>query len=412
MAAIIGPFNQIITMGGLPARGPLGNHLLKIQEDAWVAVSQGKVSATGDRNSLTNLHPAADVVVMQENTVLLPGFIDSHTHICWAGNRSADFAMRMEGKTYLEIAKAGGGIWSSVEQCRNAGREELATGIALRAAHLVASGVTTIEVKSGYGLEVEAELKVLQAIADANGKTMADLVPTCLAAHMKPKDFSGSERDYLDHLIEVLLPLIKDRSLAGRIDIFIERSAFSVADGLHFLRRAKELGFSLTVHGDQFTTGGSQAAIDAGAVSVDHLEASTEREIGALAASEVIATVLPGASLGLGMPFAPARKLLDAGCSVAIASDWNPGSAPMGELLVQASILGIYEKLSAAELLAGLTCRAASALGMQDRGKLTPGMRADMQAYPVADYREIFYNQGRIRPEAVWVAGELALSQL
>ena len=174
-----------------------------------------------------------------------------------------------------------------------------------------------------------------------------------------------------------------------------------------YLSDAKKLGFDITIHADQFTTGGSELAVKLGALSADHLEASTEREIDMLAQSDVVSVALPGASLGLGMQFTPARKLLDAGASLAISTDWNPGSAPMGDLLVQASLLGIYEKLSSAELLAGITFRAAKALGLSDRGRLSVGFQADMIAFPVKDYRDVFYNQGRVKPSMVWKKGIL-----
>lgn len=402
---IIGPFRQILPMTGLPPRGPVRETDLSVIDHACVAVQGERLAAVGDRKSLNEFYPEAREEPVDGECVLLPGFIDSHTHICWAGNRAGDFAMRLSGKTYQEIAEGGGGIWSTVEQTRAAGRESLTQGILMRAAHLLRGGVTTIEVKSGYGLNVADEKKMLLAIAEAGKTCAASLVPTCLAAHMRARDFPGSDSEYLDYLLRDLLPAVAEQGLASRIDIFVERNAFLPHDALDFLRRAAAMGFLLTVHADQFSTGGSETAIKAGACSADHLEASTDREIAALAASSVVATVLPGASLGLGMPFAPARKLLDAGCCLAIASDWNPGSAPMGELLTQASVLAAAEKLSMAETFAGLTCRAARALRLNDRGTLAAGMRADMQAYAVGDYREIIYNQGRLKPARVWAGG-------
>jgi imidazolonepropionase len=199
-----------------------------------------------------------------------------------------------------------------------------------------------------------------------------------------------------------VLPVIKQQNLSNRIDIFIEESAFNTSDALHYLAKAKQLGFEVTVHADQFTTGGSEVAVKARAVSADHLEASTDYEIRLLAHSDTVAVTLPGASLGLGMPYAPARKLLDAGACLAIASDWNPGSAPMGDLLMQAAVMSAAEKLSAVEVFAGLTFRAAKALKLSDRGILAKGKLADMQAYPCGDYREILYYQGKLKPDLVY----------
>jgi len=257
-------------------------------------------------------------------------------------------------------------------------------------------------------LSVVQELKQLSAIRSASKESQADLIPTCLAAHIKPKDFNGQASAYLEYILNDLLPKVKKEDLATRIDIFIEDSAFNAGDATHYLRAAKQMGFDITVHADQFTPGGSIVAAQVGAASADHLEASTDKEIKAIAASDTVAVALPGASLGLGIGFAPARELLDAGACLAIASDWNPGSAPMGDLLIQASILSAYEKLTTAETFAGLTYRAAKALNLNDRGSLQNGMLADMQAYPCADYREILYQQGKLKPVQVWKNGNHA----
>src|SRR5690606_21478714 len=318
----------------------------------------------------------------------------------------ADYAMRVAGKTYLEIAHAGGGIWDTVTQTRKASLQDLVDNIVKRAERHLRAGVTTLEAKSGYGLSIESEIRILRAIKQANAQSQADLISTCLAAHMKPRDFEGDAGQYLQHLIEELFPKLREEELSQRIDIFIEESAFGVEESEYYLQKAQEAGFQITVHADQFSTGGSAIAVKFNALSADHLEASTEREITLLARSETVSVALPGASVGLGMAFAPARKLLDAGACVAIASDWNPGSAPMGNLLSQACILGAYEKLSLAETLAGLTVRAAKALALDDRGSLQTGKLADMQAYPCSDYREIFYQQGELKPHVVWKKGK------
>src|SRR5690606_36043412 len=252
---------------------------------------------------------------------------------------------------------------------------------------------------------VEHELKILHAIGEAAELQPVSLVSTCLAAHITPPEFE-SPAMYLEHILAELLPIVSRESLAQRVDIFIEPSAFPAAIAASFLKRAMSMGFMATVHADQFTTGGSAVAIDVGAISADHLEASGDDDIKALAASSVTATVLPGASLGLGMHFAPARKILDYGCALVIASDWNPGSAPMGDLLMQASVLSAQQKLSNAETLSAVTFRAARALGLSDRGTLEAGKRADFIAFPVDDYREILYHQGKLKPSRVWIAGK------
>jgi len=402
---IIGPFTQILPLSGLPMKGSIADDALQIIPQGGVLTVDGLIIEVGDFETLRKSNPDAEIEEISGDHVLLPGFVDCHTHLCFAGSRAKDYALRIAGKSYLEIAKSGGGIWDSVTQTRNASKDELIDLLLQRINQHTRNGVTTIEVKSGYGLKVEEEIKQLQAIKEAGAKCKVDLVPTCLATHILPKDFNDLATEYLELVLNRLLPKIKQENLANRVDIFIEDGAFSTANAACYLEVAKQMGFDITVHADQFSTGGSEVAVNVGAVSADHLEASGEEEIKRLAASETVAVALPGASLGLGMDFAPARKLLNAGACLAIASDWNPGSAPMGDLLMQASILSAYEKLTTAETFAGLTFRAAKALNLYDRGVLEKGKLADMQAHPCADYREILYHQGKLKPGKVWKAG-------
>ncbi|MBO9595048.1 MAG: imidazolonepropionase [Niabella sp.] len=391
-------------MQALPLKGPLNDSALRVIRNGGILWKAGRIEAVADFETLA-ARPGVTLIEPSVKGVVLPGFTDMHTHIAFGGSRAADFALRNGGSTYLEIAESGGGIWSTVKATRALTVDALAKRTAQRANTLLQQGVTTIEVKSGYGLSVAAELKCLRAIAEARRMTSADLVSTCLAAHMLPSDFNGSAAAYLELMADALLPVIKNEQLAHRVDAFVERSAFSEAQILPYFKKAKAMGFDITVHADQFTTSGSAVAVAVGAKSADHLEHSTGKEIALLAHSDVAAVALPGASLGLGCPFAPARKLLDAGCSVAIATDWNPGSAPMGNLMLQAAVLAAFEKLTNAELLAGITYRAAAALGFKDRGVLAPGYRADFLVYDADGYQEIPYHQGSLQPAEVWKNG-------
>jgi imidazolonepropionase len=402
MKKLIGPFTQILPLSGLAMKGALRDDNLRIILQGGVLLEKGLILDVADFEDLRKENPSAQIEEIESDHVLLPGFVDCHTHICFAGSRAKDYAMRIQGKTYLEIAKAGGGIWDSVTQTREADEKLLEKLLLQRVNRHLSEGVTTIEIKSGYGLETQSELKQLRAIAAVSAQTKASLVSTCLAAHMVPKDFSGTQAKYLGYVFHDLLPVIKHENLTNRVDIFIEESAFNAENASVYLNRAKQMGFNITVHADQFSTGGSAVAVKLGAVSADHLEASKDAEIKMLANSDTVAVVLPGASLGLGMQYAPARKLLDGGACLAIASDWNPGSAPMGDLLMQAAVLSVTEKLNTAEVFAGLTYRAAKALNLYDRGTLSTGMRADMQAYPTNDYREILYQQGKMKPDIVF----------
>lgn len=407
MNKIIGPFRQILPFTGLALKGPIADSKLNIIENGGVLVKDGKIVETGPFDLLYQKRDKeTEIEEIHYQSVLLPGFIDSHTHICFGGSRARDYALRVGGSSYQEILQQGGGIHDTVARTRETSEEELVHHIMQRAHRHLQEGVTTIEVKSGYGLNVEEELKMLRAIRSANGCLNAELIPTCLAAHVKPKDFKEAG-DYLNYIADELLPQVWQEQLSGRVDIFVEPEAFPASVARPYLQKAKKIGFALSLHADQFTTGGSQLATELLAISADHLEASGEEEIRLLAKSDTVATVLPGASLGLGMQYAPARKLLDAGACLAIATDWNPGSAPMGDLLAQASLLGAAEKLSMAEVFAGLSYRAAAALGLHDRGQLSKGQLADMQAYTTSDYREILYLQGKMKAGKVWKKGKL-----
>ncbi|GAB0156263.1 imidazolonepropionase [Chryseobacterium sp. Alg-005] len=402
---LIGPFKQIVTLANLPLRGKLSDDQLEIIVDGGIVVDKGKIQNVGNFKELQSENPDIEIEFIEGEQIALPAFVDSHTHICFGGNRANDFAMRNAGKTYLEIAESGGGIWSSVQHTRNASEEELLKTLLERIDFLVSLGIATIEIKSGYGLDVENELKMLRMIKKAQEHTKATLVPTCLSAHLKPRDFEGSNQEYLNYIITEILPKVKEENLAKRVDIFIEKSAFQPEESKDFLLKTKDLGFEITVHADQFTPGSSRIAVEVGAKSADHLEATIDEDIDFIAQSDTVATALPGASLGLGEKFTPARKLLNAGAILAIASDWNPGSAPMGNLITQASILATYEKLTTAEVLAGITFRSAYALGLEDRGRLENGLKADFITYSTHNFQNVLYNQGSLKAKRVYING-------
>ncbi len=402
---LIGPFQQLVTLKGLPLKGAIKDEDLEIIEMGGILVEGDTIVQVGNWSSMQS-GPYDELDEIDIPVVGLPGLIDSHTHICFGGSRQRDYAMRIAGKSYLDIAKAGGGIWDTVTQTRMATAKELLKGLLDRIEQQVGNGITTCEVKSGYGLSVEEELKMLRVISQADAQTPIDLIATCLAAHTRPRDFTGTNEAYLHMLLSDLLPTVKSESLAQRVDIFTEEGAFTVEESQSYLVAAKAMGFDLTIHGDQFNTGGSELGVSLGVQSVDHLEASTETDILRIAQSEVVGTALPGASLGLGCRFTPARQLLDHGGCLAIASDWNPGSAPMGDLLTQAAILSTMEKLSTAEVFSGLTFRAAAALGLADRGRIESHRLADIVGFPTSDYRDILYYQGQMKPVNTWKNGQ------
>lgn len=401
---LIGPFSQAITLRNLQMKGPLSDAQLEIVNGAGIVVENGIIAEVVAFEQAAKGH--YKVFELEEDLVAFPGMIDCHTHLCFAGSRAGDYAIKVAGGSYGDILQNGGGIHDTVAKTRAASESELVDLLAQRASRHLQEGVTTIEVKSGYGLNKEAELKMLRAIRRTALEYFFDLVPTCLAAHVKPREFEHAS-EYLAFIVNEILPEVKKEGLSQRVDIFIDNAAFDVGSGHEFLQKAAAMGFQLTVHADQFSTGGARLAADLLARSADHLESSSAADIQYLAQSSTVGVALPGASLGLGMPFAPARSLLDRGGCMAIASDWNPGSAPMGDLLMQAAVLGAAQKLTMAETWAGVTFRAAKALGLADRGTIEPGKRADIIAFPVSDYREVLYQQGKVKPSFVWKAGLL-----
>tara|TARA_B000000532_G_scaffold228213_1_gene207757 strand:- start:549 stop:1766 length:1218 start_codon:yes stop_codon:yes gene_type:complete len=400
---LIGPFSQIITMVNLPERGAISDNSLEIIDDGGVVIEDGKIIEVGDFLSLSKND--LDVKEITYPCVLLPGFIDSHTHVCHYGNRSDEYAKRNSGISYQQILEEGGGIHNTMNSTSNSTDEQLTDDTLNRLKRHFQEGVLTCEVKSGYAPNLEDEVRMLRIINEIDSSNDIDLIPTCLAAHVTPKKYESSKK-YLDSIVNDLLPIIKEENLSNRVDIFIEEKAFSITEASNFLEKIKN-DFYITAHANQFTSGGLKVGVDNGAVSVDHLEVITDQEIDYLSKSDTTGVVLPGCSLGLGIPFAPARKLLDYNCKVSIASDWNPGSAPMGDLLMQASLLGSTEKLSNAEVLAGITCRAANALSLEDRGSLENGKIADMIGFKTNDFRDILYNQGKLKPSFICKRGKI-----
>lgn len=390
-------------MVNLPERGAISDNSLEIIDDGGVVIEDGKIIEVGDFLSLSKND--LDVREITYPCVLLPGFIDSHTHVCHYGNRSDEYAKRNSGISYQQILEEGGGIHNTMNSTSNSTDEQLTDDTLNRLKRHFQEGVLTCEVKSGYAPNLEDEVRMLRIINEIDSSNDIDLIPTCLAAHVTPKKYESSKK-YLDSIVNDLLPIIKEENLSNRVDIFIEEKAFSITEASNFLEKIKG-DFYITAHANQFTSGGLKVGVDNGAVSVDHLEVITDQEIDYLSKSDTTGVVLPGSSLGLGIPFAPARKLLDYNCKVSIASDWNPGSAPMGDLLMQASLLGSTEKLSNAEVLAGITCRSANALSLEDRGSLENGKIADMIGFKTNDFRDILYNQGKLKPSFICKRGKI-----
>ena len=384
---------------GAPLRGTaLGG--LDIVENAYVLCEEGMITAVG---RMRDLNPLDGEVEELDGRGLcaIPGLVDCHTHACFAGDRVEEFALRAAGATYEELHAAGGGILSTVEATRAATEEKLAGAVGRHRGWMLDAGTTTFEAKSGYGLDRDTELAQLRAVSAAGG------IPTWLGAHAVPPEFPDADA-YLDFALSEVLP--DAARLAEAADVFLERGAFDAIQARRYLTACRDAGLTLRIHGDQFTEQGAiPLAVELGARSVDHLEATGEDGIRELAASDVVGVLLPASALFLGRPMPPARALVDAGAAVALATDFNPGSAFCESLAVTCALAATQLRLSPAEALAACTVNAAHVLGRGDRkGRLAPGYEADLVLLDAPDWRYLAYHLGGNQVAAVVVGGARA----
>jgi imidazolonepropionase len=331
--------------------------------------------------------------------VVIPGLVDCHTHLAFGGWRAEEFVQRLQGRSYLEIAQAGGGIARTMRLTRDAGRDELAARAGVFLARMLELGITTVECKSGYGLDRANELKLLEVYRALGAAQPVRLVPTFLGAHLVPPEFRDDRAGYLSLLIDELIPHIGRERLAAFCDVFVERSAFSPDEARQILRAGREAGLGSKLHADQLSAGGgAELAAELGAVSADHLECASDAGIAAMARAGVVAVSLPLASLYLGQTPAPARRWIDAGVAVAVATDFNPGSAPSFHLPFALTLACTLQRMTPAEALKGATIIAARAVGLDDRvGSLEPGKLADLAVLDATDVTHWLYH---LRPNA------------
>jgi len=386
---------------------------LEVLSDAAVLIDGERIAWVGPRREARDLHsafriPQSAIVVVEVRGVMYPGFVDCHTHAVFGAPRLDDHERRALGMDYKAIAAAGGGILESVRDVRARSESELAALTQTRLGALLAHGATTIEVKSGYGLDCETELRQLRVIARLAGAQPAALVPTFLGAHEVPPEFRDRRADYVRLVCEEMIPAVARERLAVACDVFCEPGVFSVAEARTVLAAARRHGLALKLHADELDgSGGAELAVEVGASSADHLAGISPAGIRALAASETVAVLLPATLLFLGSRSqAPARRLLDAGAALALATDLNPGSSPTLSLPLVMALAVSQLGLRHAEVVNAVTVNAAAALGMvADRGQLAPGFRADLVMCDVGDWREVAYWMGGNAVTAVWTGG-------
>ncbi len=403
---------QLVTLAG-PARPRVGGEMgdLAIIADGGLLVRDGVVIATGTSDKIEKEAGADAEVVDARGRVVLPGFVDAHAHPVFGGNRVDEFELRSRGASYEEIAAAGGGIRSTVRKTRAATAEELKTQALEHARWFLECGTTTVEAKSGYGLSLEEELKILRVIRALGAEAAVEFVPTFLGAHAIPEEHAGNSRRYVQIVIEEMLPAVVAEGLAEYCDIFCERGYFEVETAREVLRAAQSHGLGLRMHVDQLTnSGGAMLAAELTAVTADHLEQTEDDGIAALALAKVQPVLLPGSVYALGKTRYPrARAMIDAGLAVVLATDFNPGSSPSPSMPMMLSLASTQMKMTPAEGVSAATINAAYSLGRGDKiGSLEAGKRADFAIFDCEDYRELAYFFGRPQTHSVYVRGERA----
>jgi imidazolonepropionase len=393
-----------------------------IIENGAVAVVDGRIAGIGVSDEILAQFKS-DTLIDADGRVVCPGFVDPHTHIVFAGDRLNEFEQKIIGADYLEILAGGGGIISTVRNTRAASVDELVEAAIKRLDKMLACGTTTVEIKTGYGLDSDTELKMLAVIEELDKRHSIDIVPTFLAAHAVPPEYKDNADAYVDLVCDEMIPRawhwyqqshFPTKSIPFFMDVFCEKNAFDLEQTKRIFEAARQFGFRFKAHVDQFTNlGGSELSIGENAVSIDHLDAISDDEIGLLAASDTIGVVIPTENFSAGKThFAAARKMVDAGCAIALSTDYNPGSAPCPSLPMAMAIASRYQKLLPAEAFNAATINAAHAIGLGDRiGSIEVGKKADIAIINTNDYREIAYEFGGNLVKTVIKAGSVVLDK-
>jgi imidazolonepropionase len=401
--------SQLVTLAGAK-RPRIGRELseLAIFRNGGMLIRDGSIEAVGPSNEIANKVGNAEVIDAP-GKVVLPGFVDAHTHLVFAGNRLDDFERRARGDTYEQIAKAGGGIWSTVEKTRAATEADLLIDAKKHADSFLRCGTTTVESKSGYGLTLEDELKILRVMKRLTEETPLEVVPTFLGAHAVPRKMHANE--YVELVVNEMLPQVTSDSLAEFCDVFCERGYFDIEQSRHVLSAAKKIGLKLRIHADQLSnSGAAKLAADVKATTADHLEKTDEEGMAALKSASVQPVLLPGSVYALGSTCYPrAREMIEAGLAVVIATDFNPGSSPTSSMPMILSLACTQLKMSPAEAISASTVNPAYSLGRGDQiGSLEPGKLANFAIFDCEDYRELAYWFGIPPTRSVYVKGKRA----
>src|SRR5262245_19885522 len=407
--AIIGA-SQLVTLAG-PSRPRVGAEMreLAIIDDGAMFIRDGRIVQTCARGEIEKLIDADCDVVDAAGRVVMPGFVDAHTHPVFAGARADAFEMRAAGKSYQEIAASGGGIRSTVLKTRAASEDELFAASRRYSEWFLRAGTTTVEAKSGYGLTLEDEVKMLRVIRRLGAETPLRYVPTFLGAHTVPDEYRDNRTAYVDLIVNEMLPLISREGLARFCDVFCESGAFGVDESRRIMQAARASGMGLRVHADQLSlSGGSELAAELGAMTADHLEYAGESQISTLKSAGVQPVLLPASVLMIGSRRYPAaRAMIDTGLPVVLATDFNPGSSPTPSMLFVLTLASTQMKMSPAEAITAATINAAYSLGMgEEIGSLEAGKRADFVIHDCEDYRELGYFAGIEHPSVVFVKGK------
>ncbi|WP_424493949.1 imidazolonepropionase [Salinimicrobium sp. GXAS 041] len=380
---------------------------LPVIKNAWLLTEDGKISDFGKMESLSNFD--VDETIDATGKILMPGWIDSHTHIVYAGNREQEFVDRIKGLTYEEIANKGGGIPNSAEKLQNTSEEELYEQSVARLEEVITMGTTAIEIKSGYGLTTEAELKMLRVIKKLKENYDLPVKSTFLGAHALPKEYRNNREGYMKLIIDEMLPKVAKENLAEYVDIFCEKGYFTVEDTKNLLSAARKYGLTPKIHVNQFNAiGGIQAAVEHEALSVDHLEVMNPEDLEALKGTQTMPVALPSCSLFLGIPYTPARDIIDKGLPLALATDYNPGSTPSGNMNLVVSLACIKMNMTPEEAINAATVNAAYAIGLSEsHGSITKGKAANLiLTDKVPSYGFLPYSFGANHIDSVFINGK------